>query len=394
MGLSSLALEHSASWELLCNCKVLASYASAPCTFLRTGRTLARPQNTAPTGLSQDQEMYKDIGDCYLLSAPGPHVLLLVTELGRFTAQDTMAVRRVKEVFGAGAMRHVVVLFTHKEDLGSGSLDEFVINTDNHSLRILIQECGRRYCGFNNWATREEQREQLEELMAVVENLERDNWGNFYTNDLFCNAQMSQGGRDSTPEEHRPLGSMCAQVQSSLGGWDACYGGGGAWRELQEGGRAGTKAKGGYDRRIVLSSHSDYHVHQKVQMLSYVILGHVQWEFRTTRVSLKSSDTKTCDCHGLVFQGATEQGSPRRRSPAHKADTSRRLVRTQRPRHLGKQSFPRLGSWLLTQTRTLQPLGTENCYHSFRQTNKNPDFPADFRESKSLSPSSQALIAP
>ncbi|KAK1331716.1 hypothetical protein QTO34_009690 [Cnephaeus nilssonii] len=95
-----------------------------------------------------------------------------------------------------------------------------------------------------------------------------------------------------------------------------------------------------------------------------------------------------------VFQGAPEQGSPRRRSPAHKADTSRRLVRTQRPRHLGKQSCPRLGSWLLTQTRTLQPLGTENCYHSFRQTNKNPDFLADFRESKSLSPSSQALIAP
>ncbi|KAK1344136.1 hypothetical protein QTO34_014696 [Cnephaeus nilssonii] len=96
----------------------------------------------------------------------------------------------------------------------------------------------------------------------------------------------------------------------------------------------------------------------------------------------------------MVFQGAPEQGSPRRRSPAHKADTSRRLVQTQRPRHLGKQSCLRLGSWLLTQTRTLQPLGTENCYHSFRQTSKNPDFPADFRESKSLSPSSQALIAP
>ncbi|KAK1342197.1 hypothetical protein QTO34_016954 [Cnephaeus nilssonii] len=80
----------------------------------------------------------------------------------------------------------------------------------------------------------------------------------------------------------------------------------------------------------------------------------------------------------------------RRRSPAHKADTSQRLVRTQRPRHLGKQSCLRRGSWLLTQTRTLQPLGTENCYHSFRPTNKNPDFSAEFRESKSLPHSQQA----
>ncbi|KAK1337763.1 hypothetical protein QTO34_002397 [Cnephaeus nilssonii] len=80
-----------------------------------------------------------------------------------------------------------------------------------------------------------------------------------------------------------------------------------------------------------------------------------------------------------------------RRSPAHKADTSRRLVRTRRPSHLEKQSCLRYGTGLLTQTRTLQPPDTENCYHSFRPTNnKNPDFPADFRESKSLPPSPQA----
>ncbi|EPQ07729.1 GTPase IMAP family member 4 [Myotis brandtii] len=74
-------------------------------------------------------------------------------------------------------MRHVVVLFTHKEDLGDVSLDEYVAKTDNHSLQILVQECGKRYCCLNNQATGEEQREQLEKLMAVVENLERDNQG-------------------------------------------------------------------------------------------------------------------------------------------------------------------------------------------------------------------------
>ncbi|XP_015417775.1 PREDICTED: GTPase IMAP family member 5 [Myotis davidii] len=150
---------------------------------------------------AKNQEMYKDIGDCYLLSVPGPQVLLLVTQLGRFTAQDTVAVRRVKEVFGIGAMRYVVVLFTHKEDLGDGSLDEYVVNTDNRSLRSLIQECGRRYCGFNNRATGEEQREQLEQLMAVVESLEREHQGAYYTNELYLDAQMFKEGRISTPGE-------------------------------------------------------------------------------------------------------------------------------------------------------------------------------------------------
>uniref|UniRef100_A0A3Q2IB58 AIG1-type G domain-containing protein n=1 Tax=Equus caballus TaxID=9796 RepID=A0A3Q2IB58_HORSE len=159
---------------------------------------------------AQTQETYKDIGDCYLLSAPGPHVLLLVTQLGRFTAQDTLAVRRVKEIFGAGAVRHMVVLFTHKEDLGGDSLDEYVANTDNHSLRSLVQECGRRYCAFNNRATGEEQREQLAQLMAVVERLEKEREGAFHSNDLFFDAQMLQRDGAGVGGDH---GCYLARVQ-------------------------------------------------------------------------------------------------------------------------------------------------------------------------------------
>ncbi|XP_036855424.2 GTPase IMAP family member 5-like isoform X2 [Manis javanica] len=154
---------------------------------------------------AQHQEMYRDIGDCYLLLAPGPHVLLLVTQLGRFTAQDTVAVRRVKEVFGAGAMRHTIVLFTHKEDLGAESLDDYVANTDNLSLRSLVQECGRRYCAFNNRARGEEQRQQVAQLMAVVESLQRELEGACLGNELF-DAQMLQrgGGAGACGEDLRP----------------------------------------------------------------------------------------------------------------------------------------------------------------------------------------------
>ncbi|XP_058389046.1 GTPase IMAP family member 5-like isoform X2 [Diceros bicornis minor] len=164
---------------------------------------------------AQTQEIYKDIGDCYLLLAPGPHVLLLVTQLGRFTAQDTVAVRRVKEIFGAGAMRHMVILFTHKEDLDGGSLDDYIANTDNHSLRILVQECGGRYCAFNNRATGEKQKEQLAQLMAVVERLEMELEGTFHSNDLFSDAQMLQrGGARAYGGDHvRYLAKVQLQVE-------------------------------------------------------------------------------------------------------------------------------------------------------------------------------------
>lgn len=163
---------------------------------------------------ARNQDMDKDIGDCYLFSAPGPHVLLLVTQLGRFTAQDTMAVRSVKEIFGEGVMRHVIVLFTRKEDLGDASLDEYVANTDNHSLRSLVRECGRRYCAFNNRGTGDEQRQQLAELMAVVESLEREHEGAFHTNALFLEAQLFlRSGGDTHGAGHR---QYLAQVRSQV----------------------------------------------------------------------------------------------------------------------------------------------------------------------------------
>ncbi|XP_075811402.1 GTPase IMAP family member 5-like [Microtus pennsylvanicus] len=164
---------------------------------------------------AQNQDMDKDIGDCYLLCAPGPHVLLLVAQLGRFTAQDTLAVRRVKEIFGAGVMRHMIVLFTHKEDLANETLDEFVTHTDNHSLRSLVHECGRRYCAFNNRASGEEQQGQLAELMALVRGLEQECEGSFHSNDLFLHAHVLLS--DGCSEYQEAYRCYLAKVRQEVG---------------------------------------------------------------------------------------------------------------------------------------------------------------------------------
>ncbi|XP_049629869.1 GTPase IMAP family member 5-like [Suncus etruscus] len=163
------------------------------------------------------QDWYQDIGDCYLLSAPGPHVLLLVTQLGRFTAQDIIAVRRVKEVFGAEAMRHVIVLFTRKEDLEGEPLAQYLANVDNAGLSRLLRECGRRFCAFDNKATGDQQRQQLEQLMAQVESLERELQGAFLSTLLSQEAQLllqqKNGGGECSEEHRRYLGLVQRELK-------------------------------------------------------------------------------------------------------------------------------------------------------------------------------------
>jgi len=114
-------------------------------------------------------EACREITRCIELSSPGPHVLLLVTQLGRFTQEDQEAVRGVQDIFEAGVFRHVVVVFTRGEELVAGSLHDYVTYTDNTALRSLIQSCGHRYCSINNRATGAERDQQVQQLMEKIQ---------------------------------------------------------------------------------------------------------------------------------------------------------------------------------------------------------------------------------
>ncbi|CAM4525004.1 unnamed protein product, partial [Lepidochelys olivacea] len=133
----------------------------------------------------------REIVRCIALSAPGPHALLLVTQLGRYTEEDKDAVKRVQEIFGVESMRHMIVLFTRKEDLAVSSLHDYVRYSDNKDLKGLIQKCGDRYCAFNNRATGAEQAEQVSELIEMIQRTVQENGGRYYVTAPSPNARVT-----------------------------------------------------------------------------------------------------------------------------------------------------------------------------------------------------------
>lgn len=134
---------------------------------------------------------------CFVMSAPGPHALLLVTQLGRFTSQDSQVLAAVKQVFGEQVMAWTIVVFTRKEDLAGDSLQDYLRCTDNHALRELVAKCGHHVIALNNRATGQELEAQAEQLLAMVASLVRER-GTHYSNDVY---ELVQALRVSDPQD-------------------------------------------------------------------------------------------------------------------------------------------------------------------------------------------------
>ncbi|XP_021333248.1 GTPase IMAP family member 9 [Danio rerio] len=133
-----------------------------------------------------EPEMKEEITKCVEMSAPGPHVFLLVIRLDvKFTEEEKNTVKWIQENFGEEAARYTVILFTHADALEDQLLYGYI--SQSGDLWDLLYECGARYHSFNNKDMND--RSQVAELMEKIEKMLVENGGQHYTNEMYEEAQ-------------------------------------------------------------------------------------------------------------------------------------------------------------------------------------------------------------
>ncbi|XP_007504661.1 GTPase IMAP family member 4 [Monodelphis domestica] len=132
-----------------------------------------------------DVDTSKEISRCLLMSSPGPHAIILVVPLSRYTKEEQDAVKKILGIFGPSARKYMILLFTRKDDLEGTDLNRYLSETTDKDLKELIDQFGGKYCGFNNRATGSEQEAQLTELLILVEQVVQMNGGSCYTNKMY-----------------------------------------------------------------------------------------------------------------------------------------------------------------------------------------------------------------
>ncbi len=83
------------------------------------------------------------VRECVSLSAPGPHVIVLILQYKDFTENDRHRVKYVLNLFSEQAMKHTIVLTTDDEPWG------YLFTSRNIDVHGLIKECGGGHLQFD-----------------------------------------------------------------------------------------------------------------------------------------------------------------------------------------------------------------------------------------------------
>ncbi|RXN13526.1 lysosomal acid phosphatase-like protein [Labeo rohita] len=96
-----------------------------------------------------EEDLMNEIRNCTLMSAPGPHVILLVIRLDmEITEEERNIVTWIQNNFGEDAVNYTFILFTHADHLNGESVEDHIRQSPD--LQLLINQCDGRYHSFNN----------------------------------------------------------------------------------------------------------------------------------------------------------------------------------------------------------------------------------------------------
>lgn len=129
-----------------------------------------------------EQDLEIEIVKCLTLILPGPHIIMYVVKIGRYTNEDIETVDRLLQIFDMNIYKFMIIVFTGRDDLDfHHQTPEQYLNTTTPEFKAFAEKCGNRFIFVNNREL--EGKKEWKKMYPVIQKLLSDN-RDHYTNEL------------------------------------------------------------------------------------------------------------------------------------------------------------------------------------------------------------------
>ncbi|CAC5381414.1 unnamed protein product [Mytilus coruscus] len=127
-----------------------------------------------------------EILKCFAMLAPGPHAILYVMRMGRYTDEEIESVNHFLHVFGGDPYKYTTIVFTGSDALKlSNTTPADYLKNMPGSFNSLLSKCGMRVAFLNNVLEERQDIElQRDDLFDVINSMLEQNAYSFYSNEI------------------------------------------------------------------------------------------------------------------------------------------------------------------------------------------------------------------
>ncbi|XP_063762892.1 GTPase IMAP family member 8-like isoform X2 [Eleginops maclovinus] len=138
---------------------------------------------------------------------PGPHALIIAVRINRISEAEIRLCKMLPTLFGTGARKHMMLLFTHGDDLKGKSIED-LIKADKY-VSDLVTMCAGRYSVFDN--TKIGNRVQVKHLLEKVDEMVTANNGKCFISEISTQVQTAsaEGSRAGLITEY--ISKKCSE---------------------------------------------------------------------------------------------------------------------------------------------------------------------------------------